>query len=638
MDAREVKDRMAQQAARVCGYLLPGGKVDGEEWVIGDVHGTKGTSFRVHLTGAKAGWWADFADSEYRGRNLLSLWMAVRGCDFVKAIREAKEFLGIRDERQDWKRATGPAVGGAPAVPGRPLAGEYAALKEGGKAWRWLTETRKIEPAVLKKYGVGESRDGEYVVFPSFTGDGVLRSLKFRNIEDKSKMFVLPKGAQKGLFGLQGIPGEQEDLFITEGEIDALTLATYGVPAVSVPFGAKWAGADGRDPNTEWLENDFEWLERFVEVFLCLDADEPGRKATESLIMRVGRTRCRVVEWPAGRKDANECLLAGLSGEEMVRILGAARNMDPEELIKPSAIGEDIWLEFFPDENDKARLGDATPWPAVKFTFNPGELTVWHGYSGNGKTILLNNLMLEFAAHGKRSCVASLEFPAAKTFKNIARAALGRGKPGSREEFGQVVRWMDEWFWLYAHIGETTADAVLDVFEYAAKKYGVQHFVLDSLMMLTEIGGEDYDVQKAICLRLKTFARDYQAHVHLVAHSKKPDSKHDPDKFPPKKYDISGSGNISNVADNVICVWRNKEKEVQLATAADFRRAGREEEAAKLEEAYSGREDARFIIQKNRETGEEFTRRLWFDKGAEGSWQYFDEETKGRGALRYWKP
>ena len=155
--------------------------------------------------------------------------------------------------------------------------------------------------------------------------------------------------------------------------------------------------------------------------------------------------------------------------------------------------------------------------------------------------------------------------------------------------------------------------------------------------MLRDIGGEDYDEQKTTCLRLKKFAMDFKVHVHLVAHSKKPDSKHDPDKFPPKKYDISGSGNISNVADNVICVWRNKEKEVQLATAADMKRAGMREEAENIRAQYQGREDTRIIIQKNRETGEEMTRRLWFDKGPEGSWQYFDEDTQRNGARRYWE-
>ncbi len=654
MDAHDIKQRLNERAESVCAYLLPTGKKDGAEWVCGDVTGTPGTSLRIHLSGAKQGYWADFASTDqYRGRNLLSLWMAVRQVEFVKALKEAKEFLGIRDDH-GWMRQTAsktltPDAGRQAADKNRTdgkdqkkeppvnLEHEFVPLRKDGKVFKWLTETRKIPAKVLAEYRIGESREGDCVVFPSYTADKKLNSLKFRSVADKSKMWVLPKGAPKMLFGIQAIPGTQEDLFITEGEIDAMTLAAYGYTAVSVPFGAKWPGSDGKDPNTEWIQHDYEWLERFIEVYLCLDADEPGQKATDALVPRVGRERCRILDYPKGKKDANECLVAGISEKEFWNFMNAARDLDPAELIKPSEIEKDIWLEFHPELNDRERMGDPTPWDALSFTFNPSELTIWHGYNGHGKTILLNHIMLKFASMGVSSCVASLEFPARKTIKNLARQAMGKCKPKDEAELHNVVRWLDSHFWLYAHVGETTVEAALYIFKYAAKKYGVKHFVLDSLMMLEDIGGEEYDDQKRACLRMKEFASDYKVHLHLVAHSKKPDSKHDPDKYPPRKYDISGSGNISNVADNVICVWRNKTKEIQLAIAYDMERAKRNSDAEEIRADYEGAEDARFIIQKNRETGEEVTRRLWFDKGPEGSWQYFDELTKIQGPLRYWR-
>ena len=655
MDANLIKDGLAQRAESVCAFLLPTGKKDGAEWICGDVTGTPGTSLRIHLTGAKQGWWADFASTEqYRGRNLLSLWMAVRKVEFVAAMKEAAEFLGIREDN-NWRRVTArealkpttddgrrttdqtgtEKTTGAP-VPVVNLDHEYVPLRFDGKVYGWLTETRKIPANILEQYRIGESRDGKYVVFPSFTTEGKLNSLKFRNIEDKSEMFVLPKGAHKMLFGIQAVPDSQEDLFITEGEIDAMTLAAYGFPAVSVPFGAKWPGQDGKDPNAEWNEHDYDWMARFIEVYLCLDADEPGQKATKALVPRMGKERCRILDYPTGLKDANECLVTGIGEQEFWKFMNEARNMDPADLIKPSDIAKEVWLEFYPELNDKQRLGDPTPWSVLNFTFNPQELTIWHGYNGHGKTILLNHVMLVFASLGSNSCVASLEFPACKTFKNLARQAMGKAKPRDEPELNQVIKWLDNYFWLYAHVGEAKLDEALYIFEYVAKKYGVKHFVLDSLMMLEDLGGEDYDKQKLVCLRLKKFATEYKVHMHLVAHSKKPDSKHDPDKYPPRKYDISGSGNISNVADNVICVWRNKEKELGMAAAWDLERAGLRADADEVRSKYVKKEDARFIIQKNRETGEEITRRLWFDKGAEGSWQYFDEITQLAGAVRYW--
>ena len=190
---------------------------------------------------------------------------------------------------------------------------------------------------------------------------------------------------------------------------------------------------------------------------------------------------------------------------------------------------------------------------------------------------------------------------------------------------------------IYDHVGPAKSHDILMVFKYAAKKYGVKHFVIDSLMMMSDINNEKHEETTELILRLKQFAMDYRVHLHLVAHSKKPDSKHDPNKHWPTKYDISGSSNISNLADNVICVWRNKEKEIQLAAAADMARTGVYEAAEQLRSAHAQREDALFVIQKNRETGEEFARRLWFDKGGDGSWQYFDEKQSGMEPRVYWK-
>jgi twinkle protein len=629
MDAAQVKEALAARAEDVCRMLIPAGRRDRGEWVCGDIHGAEGQSLRIHLEGPKAGWWADFAQADqFRGKNLLSLWMAVRNLEFGAALEEAKSFLGVRD---GWVRETGrKEVRPAASKLERPLESEYVPLSRGGPVWKWLTEERKLGPDVLEAYRIGESRDGKYVVFPSFDAAGKLASLKFRAIEDKKQMFTLPKGGPKLLFGIQAIDANQQELAITEGELDAMSLAQYGFPAVSVPFGAKWPGADGSDPNSPWIEHDFEWLSRFVEIWLALDADDPGQKAAAAIAPRMGLERVRLVAWPAEHKDANGCLMAGVVEKDVFALLAAAKGMDPAELKKPGDFKREIWVEFFPEQGGKP-LGRSTPWK-VPFQFNFGELTVWHGYNGSGKTVCLNNVILGFAAQGDRSCVASLEFPSPKTFRNICRAAMGKAKPSGDVEFDRAIEWMDQWFWIYNHIGPARVDDVLEVFIYTARKYGVKHFVLDSLMMLSGIAGDDYDQQKDLCLKLKDFAERYGVHVHLVAHSKKPDAKHPAEKHWPGKFDISGSGSISNVADNVVCVWRNKGKEMALYTAQDLAKAGKMDEADKLYSENSKREDALFIVQKNRETGLELACRLWFDKGEAGSWRYLDEDQWDFGA------
>ncbi len=60
--------------------------------------------------------------------------------------------------------------------------------------------------------------------------------------------------------------------------------------------------------------------------------------------------------------------------------------------------------------------------------------------------------------------------------------------------------------------------------------------------------------------QLCVLAKNLNVHIHLVAHSKKPSNQ----GGRPSRYDIKGTGAISDLADNVIIMWRNKEKERKL--------------------------------------------------------------------------
>ena len=64
LNVSEIAEQLAKQTFDLCGVLLPAGKKDGNEWRVGDVHNSPGKSCAVHLTGAKAGLWSDFASGE----------------------------------------------------------------------------------------------------------------------------------------------------------------------------------------------------------------------------------------------------------------------------------------------------------------------------------------------------------------------------------------------------------------------------------------------------------------------------------------------------------------------------------------------------------------------------------------------
>ena len=616
MNGNEVNARLTANVEAVCRHLLPNGKVVKNEWVTGDVTDAPGQSLRICLSGTKAGWWADFADQErYRGHNLLSLWMAVRNCPFIDALKEAKEFLGIRDD--GWQRAEGRKFAKKTAAPFVRLEDEFVPLDKNGPVYAWL-QSRMISDKAIDAYRVGQSKNAKHVVFPSYEGN-TIKSLKFRNISDKKEMFVLPKGASKLLFGMQAIWPEQTEIFITEGELDAMSMYDYGFPAVSVPFGAKWEGSDGSNPNSEWIQNCYDWLEKFVAVVLCLDCDEPGQKATHAIIPRMGRTRCMIATFPDGHKDANDCKNAGVSDRDFARALMAAKNLDPKELKKPSEFSEEVWEKFYPEDGKEP--GDEPPW-ALPFRFRDAEVTVWQGYTKHGKTACLQYCLCHFAAIGRKCCVASLEIPARHTLQNMMRQIIGKRKPDDEAEFAAAMEWLDSRFWIYDHVGTVTPLDLLDVFGYAAKKYGVNHFVIDSLMRM-DVDEEDNTAQKNFLNQLCEFAKEFNVHVHLVAHSKKPDVRHPEEKHWPNKYSVRGSAHLVDLAHNTVCVWRNKEKEKNVLAAEQLDNPLRDEKLYEL----SLDNDALFVVQAQRGgDGDEPIKQLWFDH--HHSWQFRDEASR----------
>jgi twinkle protein len=262
-------------------------------------------------------------------------------------------------------------------------------------------------------------------------------------------------------------------------------------------------------------------------------------------------------------------------------------------------IGE-VMHEFFPADGDAQ--GVMLPWPVLagKVRLRSSELSVWAGYSGHGKSMLLGQVMVTAAEQGDRVCVASLEMKARKTLKRLTRQVTGSEHP-SPADVKKAMDWLDSKFLIYDVVGGQTVKDVLKVFAYVRKRYGVQHFVIDNLMML-DVSAEDKDSQTQVVRDLMQFKAKYDCHLHLVAHSRKGQSE----DTAPRKLDIAGSSNIVNLADNVFIVWRNKGKEEGRRDATE--------------------PDVILYCDKQRDGEWEGAAKLWFERG---SLQYRDREEGG---------
>lgn len=209
---------------------------------------------------------------------------------------------------------------------------------------------------------------------------------------------------------------------------------------------------------------------------------------------------------------------------------------------------------------DEGETGLYLPWQAASgFRIRPRELTVWNGVNGHGKSLVLGQVVLGLAKQRQKACVLSMEMPPPKTIQRMARQAIGTDTP-TTEYVNRFLVWGADKVWLTDFERTVTEWTVLGAMTWAHKEKGCTQFVVDSLMKCG-IPEDDWTGQKRLVDTLTAFAKAHNSHVHLVTHSRKGD---DEDK-PTGKWDVKGTGTITDMADNVITVFRNKRKERAVA-------------------------------------------------------------------------
>lgn len=209
--------------------------------------------------------------------------------------------------------------------------------------------------------------------------------------------------------------------------------------------------------------------------------------------------------------------------------------------------------------------------------FAPGELSVWTGRRGEGKSTLLGQILLDAINQGRRVCAYSGELPSERFKRFIRQQAAGylhttaQEDPWTGKTFflvnddvkGAIDRWFDGSLFL-TDIRDKLAhdeDTILRLFEGSHRRYGCDTFLVDNIMT-AQLRGEAeqgyYRAQSAFAGRLADFCKRLGVHVHLVAHPRKTEGKR-----PLEADDVGGSGDITNRADNVLKVERVPEERVQ---------------------------------------------------------------------------
>lgn len=264
--------------------------------------------------------------------------------------------------------------------------------------------------------------------------------------------------------------------------------------------------------------------------------------------------------------------------------------------IKSTDIFTNDVIKYFSEE---IHSGKSLGWVKTedRFRVRNSELTILTGVSGHGKSMWLSQVILALMRQNTKCLIASLEMRPVLTIARMINQTLGSPEP-TDDYIRKFCERAKDKLYVYDQTGVTTSDDMIATLYYGKHILGVEVFVIDSLMKMSDISEESLEKQKLFADRLAVTARDLQIQIFLVAHTRKmKDETEIPDAT-----NIMGSSHIRNLCDNIIMVWRNRYKEKLV------------EEGKTSEDELKIIPDAKVFVQKNRNGQWEGSFNFWFSQ------------------------
>lgn len=462
----------------------------------------------------------------------------------------------------------------------------------------YLTGTRKISKEIIAEAKLSWLQQGDAICFPYYE-NGTLVNIKHRNWKEK-KMWQT-SGAKQIFYGFDEIKNHKE-LIIVEGEFDRLSIMQGGLKnVVSVPAGApNEEVSDMKSPKFDFLAHsqaDLEKVERFI---IAVDNDNNGRILQKELVRRLGKERCWIVTWPDDCKDANEVHVK--MGVDMVlACINDAAPCPIEGLFRVSDFEKSL-QDYFTQEIDR---GVSTGWANVDnyYTVMEGELTIVSGIPNSGKSEWLDALTVSLAKHNNwKFAVFSPENSKEQHVTKLAEKIVRKSSdPRSEDrmsfdEFGQGYTWVNSRYYFIEADNQAnlpTLDWILEKASAAVLRYGVKGLIIDPYNEIEHKipqGMNETHYISQLLSRLKRFAKTRGVHIWVVAHPAKLQKDKDGNIQMPTLYDISGSANWANKADNGIIIHRGAVKNVTEVhiKKVRFKHVGKQGDCTLVYEKVSG--------------------------------------------------
>jgi len=373
---------------------------------------------------------------------------------------------------------------------------------------------RKIPESICKqyKYGIGELGGKVCQIATYYNKDRQPVAQKVR-FKDKTFKFL---GDTKDavMYGQQLWSSGGKKLTITEGELDALSVATAfdgKYPVVSITSGAQSAKRE--------LSKHLEWISSFEEIYLWFDNDEPGRKAVEECVNILPIEKVKIIRHP-DYKDANELLIAK-GKPSLVNAFYNAETYRPEGICVP----EDIMEEAL----KPVEVG--RPWFFEKITQitygrRLGEIVSLGAGVSVGKTDVIMTSIAYDLKQGYNVGTFMLEQSTRETLLRISGKIDGcfyhlPNQDNDPEKLKSTIQGI-KGLYIYDNFGMIDWDTISSKIRFMKHSFGVEHFYIDNLTALNAAADDERRNLDKLMAEVAGLAQELNVWICLVSHLNPP--------------------------------------------------------------------------------------------------------------------
>ncbi|KAL8599976.1 hypothetical protein ACOMHN_038975 [Nucella lapillus] len=408
-------------------------------------------------------------------------------------------------------------------------------------------DIHEIQASTLEAYGVRFDLATNSLLFPAHNGGGRLigvHRLTCTIPEENDNVRVvqgslLPKSGVLGLFGLNTLTKDVKEVVLTCSEWDAMAVyQETKAPALTLPAGI-----------SALPQELLPLLERFSKLILWFGDDVRSWEGAKLFAKKLNDKRCCIIRPSVEDPSPLEALRRGL---KLSAVLNKARLVKHKSIVSFAELRQEIFSELtHTDQVAGVKWKRYTALNRLLKGHRRGELTVFTGPTGSGKTTFISDYSLDLCMQGVNTLWGSFEINNVRLGKMMLTQFAQTNLSKRLEDFDDWASRFEELpMYFMTFFGQESIRKVIEAMAHAVYVHDIAHVIVDNLQFMMGSDGEWSDrfaKQDSFITAFRKFATNMNCHVTLVIHPRKEKDSEDLTTA-----SVFGSAKATQEADNVL--------------------------------------------------------------------------------------